>query len=161
MLELISFPDHARVWIFQGNQEVPQEQINRVYHRIQEFTDSWTSHQNELIANGGILHQRFIIFVVDESKSGVSGCSIDKAVHFVQSLGHQLQIDFFDRNRYSYIKDDKVINVTADQFRELYQQGKISDNTFVFDNLVQTKKDFIDGWVKPLSGSWIERVVLR
>jgi len=161
MLELISFPDTARIWIFQGDKKVPDDKVNAVHYRIQEFTEAWTSHQNALTANGGILHQRFIIFVVDESKAGASGCSIDKAVHFVQSLGHHLQIDFFNRNRYSYIIDDDVYNVSPQEMKDLFNNGDITDETFVFDNLVNNKSDFINKWTTPFGDSWVKKVVLR
>lgn len=161
MMDLISFPESSRVWIFQGDKKVPDDKVNAVFYRIQEFVQSWTSHQQALTATGSILHQRFIVFVVDEAKAGVSGCGIDKAVHFVQGLGHQLGIDFFDRNRYSYLEGDEVLHASAADFARRYEEGEISDHTLVFDNLVQNKGDFIQSWVKPLGDTWIKRVVLR
>jgi hypothetical protein len=160
MMDLIAFPDNSRVWIFQGNRPVPDHLLSRVHKSIQDFTASWTSHQNELAATGSILHHRFIVLVVDEARAGVSGCSIDKAVHFVQGLGHHLSIDFFDRHAYSYIQDDEVFTVTAEKLNELYSKEEIGDNTLVFDNLVNNKKDFQDNWLKPIGSSWIKRVVL-
>ena len=160
MLDLIAFPDNARGWIYQGNKEVPDDLLSAVHHRIVEFTDNWSSHQVPLASTGTILHKRFIVLVVDEEKAGVSGCGIDKAVHFVQALGHKLNIDFFDRNRYSYLIDDVVHHADSNQLKALYDSGEINDETLIFDNLVNNKVRFIKEWVKPIGQSWIKRVVL-
>ena len=160
MRDLIAFPDDARVWIYQGNKAIPDEELSGLHHRILEFAENWSSHQVPLSATGTILHNRFIVLVVDESKAGVSGCSMDKATHFVQAIGYKYGVDFFDRNRYTYLEGEELHHVTADDLKSLYDQGRISDDTLIYDNLVNNKRAFIDGWVKPIGESWIKRVVL-
>ncbi|MEO6189842.1 MAG: hypothetical protein ABIO44_05145, partial [Saprospiraceae bacterium] len=87
MLDLLAFPDDSRIWIYASDKIIPDKQVSEIHSSIQEFTKSWQSHQQDLAATGGILHNHFIILVVNENKNSPGGCSIDKSIHYVQSLG--------------------------------------------------------------------------
>lgn len=160
-MDLIAYPPEARVWIFQANDPVDEEFLPEIHDRIGEFTKVWTSHQKQLRATGSILHNRFIVLVVDQSMAGTSGCSIDKAMHFVQSLGHLYETDFLDRHYYTFVDNDQLRTVHSNELRSLYEVGEIDDDTPVYDNLVSTKEDFLEKWVVPLKDSWIKRVVFK
>ncbi len=159
MLNLIAFPDHSRVWIYTADKMIDDKFIPQVHRSIQEFVSKWHSHQQELVASGGILHNRFIVFIVDESKNAPGGCSIDKSVHFVQQLGTQLNIDFFNRNIIYYIQQEEILPTSLIELTSLSQQGKINQETKFFDPLVPNKKEFMQNWLKPLNTSWLNRFV--
>ena len=161
MMDLISFPDSARVWVFQADREVPEEMIGETQRRIEDFVRGWTSHNRDLRSTGGILHNRFVVLVVDERTAGASGCSIDKAMHFVQALGKHLNVDFLDRNRYTILEGRELKTVPASELRRMYKDGHIDGSTRVYDNLVNNKADFINKWVVPIGESWVKRIVLR
>ena len=137
-MDLISFPDESRVWVFQANAPIPDEALNEAHFIISEFAKAWTSHQIDLRSTGSILHNRFVVLVVDETKAGASGCSIDTAMRFVQDLGRKYIVDFL---------------------RDLYVKGEIDDSTLIYDNLVNNKSDFLSKWVVPLGDSWLRRMV--
>jgi len=160
MLDLISFPDSARVWVHQADALIPDEQLAEVHNHVMNFAKSWVSHNKDLAATGSILHNRFVVLVVDETKVGASGCSIDKSTHFLQALGHTYSVDFFNRHVYTYIKDDELHTVSQDELKKLYDDGSLDDETLIFDNLVNSKEIFLDRWVVPIGKSWIKRVVL-
>jgi hypothetical protein len=161
MMDLISFPDNARVWVFQANQPIADDLIAETQQRVSEFVENWTSHNRDLKSTGGILHNRFVVLVVDENRAGASGCSIDKAMHFVQALGRHLNVDFLDRNRYTIIDKDELKTVSAAELQQMHQAEQVSEATMVYDNLVSNKADFIKKWVVPIGESWVKRVVFR
>ena len=97
--------------------------------------------------------------MVDESQAGASGCSIDSSVRFIQQLGEQYRVNFFDRMLFAYQKEGQVYSVPSMKFAELYQKGEIDDTTLVFDTLVKTKGDLDTKWLKPLGESWHKRMV--
>lgn len=160
-MDLIAFPDTARVWIFQADNLIADEKLAEVHDRVMDFAERWTSHQRALTATGSILHNRFVVLVVDESRAGASGCSIDKAMHFIQSLGHHYGVDFLNRHHYTYYDGLDLHTVPASQLKFLYENGDIDDETKVYDNMVNNKYDFLKKWVVPLGDSWIKRVVLK
>lgn len=151
--------DQSRIWIYQSNQPFPSSEIENIKTHLQSFCTSWTSHNRWLKADGAILHDRFIVLMVDETQAGASGCSIDKSVHFIQSLEAKYGVNMFDRMLFAYQQDGEIKTAHRDEFSNLYAQNIINDETLVFDNLVKTKADFEQGWVKPLSQSWHKRMV--
>lgn len=152
-------PGTTRVWIYQANQPFPSEQVAQVKEEIRAFVDSWTSHNRNLKAFGDLLHGRFVILMVDESSADASGCSIDKSVYFLKSLQARYGLDLFDRMNFSYKDGEKVVTLDRQSFAQAYQEGKINDDTLVFDTLVKNKAEMDAALLKPLKASWHKRMV--
>ncbi|MEL6720198.1 MAG: hypothetical protein AAFP82_15915, partial [Bacteroidota bacterium] len=126
---------------------------------LQQFATQWVSHNRALRSFADLFHHQFIVLMVDESQAGASGCSIDASVHFLQQLQAKFNVNLFDRMTFAYKEGEEVKTAHRSEFKELYQAGKISDETLVFDNLVNTKGAFEEQWVKPLGKSWHKRMV--
>jgi hypothetical protein len=152
-------PDNTRVWIYQANQPIAEDKVPQMREKIQRFVHNWVSHNQALRSHGDLLHNRFVILLVDESQAGASGCSIDSSVHFLKGLQAEYGIDLFDRMIFSFKLGEEVISLNRETFAQWYAAGKIDDNTPVFDTLVTTKKDLEENWVKPLKDSWHRRMV--
>jgi hypothetical protein len=159
MQDLLAFPDDSRVWIYQSPVAVDEDKASEINRYLQEFAVKWTSHNRALHATAGLLHDRFLVLVVNESDADASGCSIDASVRFIQQLNQNYGVDFMDRTHFAYLDNDEVMVVHKDEFEKLYRAGNIDDSTLVFDNLVRNKGDFVRYWVKPLGESWMKRFV--
>ena len=159
MLDLLRYPESSRVWIYTSSREFTDAELTVLQPAIGDFARQWTSHNRDLHATGGILHNRFLVLVVDESHADASGCSIDTSVRFIKQLEADFSTDFFDRQLFSYLDDGEVYTLHQRDLKEAFQSGRINGNTLFFDNLVQNKGDFIKAWVKPLSSSWLARLV--
>lgn len=155
LLDLIALDDSSRVWIYQADRYLSYDELDIVRERLFPFLEQWVSHDRLLATYGNVFHRRFLILFVDESKAHVaSGCSIDASVRFVQSLGADLGVDFFDRMTYCYLDDEEIKSVTHHQLPKLYMDGVIKGDTLFFDNLVNEKGTFLTEWTKPLADSW-------
>lgn len=159
MRDLLAFPDESRVWIYQSNKNLPTDQIGLLNEKIEQFAKDWTSHNKQLNATGGLLHDTFVILVADESRAGASGCSIDTSVRFVTDLGKTYGVDFFDRLTFAFLDQESVHRVHRDDLKELHASGQVHDGTLFFDNLVKNKSEFLTRWVTPLGDSWIRRFI--
>ena len=159
MRDLLAFPNASRVWIFQADKPFRKEELEEANEYVQRFVKDWTSHNNLLKATGGILHDHFVVLVVDETRAGASGCSIDKSVHFIQSLEQHYSKSLFDRMTFAYLKDEEIHLVHKNELRALYDSGEIDDQTLFFDNLVKDKGTFLANWVVPLKQSWHYRML--
>jgi len=151
--------DDTRVWIYQSNRQLSNAEVELLRPAISNFTTQWVSHNLQLKAFGDVFHKQFIVLMVDESRAGASGCSIDKSVYFIKHIENELQINLFDRLSFTFKDGDEIKTAQKDDFANLFNEGKINDDTLVFDNLVKTKKDFDEAWVKPLRESWHKRMV--
>ena len=95
-------PPSTRVWVYQSNKPFADGQVPEIRKHVQEFATKWVSHNRQLHSFADVLHNRFIVLMVDESQAGASGCSIDASVHFLQALQQHYQVDLFDRMVFSY-----------------------------------------------------------
>lgn len=154
-----NLPDTSRVWIYQAQQAFSAELSAEIQQQVQAFAQQWVSHNRALRASGEVLYDQFIVLMVDESQAGASGCSIDKSVHFMQALEAKYGINLFDRMTFTYKDGDQVMTAPREQFARLYAEGKINDDTLVFDNLIKTKGEFSNKWIKSLGQSWHKRMV--
>jgi hypothetical protein len=148
------FSEHSRVWIYQADKELTDEQAAELLVLMNKFSAEWTAHNHQLKAKAEIRYNRFIILVVDESQAGASGCSIDKSVNFLKRIEQEFGINLFDRFNFAYREGEKVLSVPRHQFEALLKEGKINSNTIVFNNLVPTLADLETKWEVPFKNSW-------
>jgi hypothetical protein len=154
MIDYNLISENSKVWIYQSNLELSEE-ISHIFEKaIEQFVEQWTSHNHTLKAWGKLFHNRFVVLMADESQSVASGCSIDKSVNFIRELQKISGTDFFDRFCFAYKNQDKIIAVNRVEFERMFKNSEITEDTLVFNNLVQTKKDFESGWLIPLGKSW-------
>ena len=154
-----TLPDTARVWIYQSDRPFKEEDIPEIRQELQHFARGWVSHNKQLRAHAEVLHNRFLVLMVDEGQAGASGCSIDSSVYFLKQMQAKYGVNLFDRMSFSYQQEDKVYTVHREEFARLYQEGQINDDTMVFDTLVNTKGALENSWLKPLAKSWHHRMV--
>ena len=76
----------SKVWMYQSSRPLSPEEQQRINVEMQAFARQWTAHNQQLKAWGGVLEDRVLVLMVDETVAGASGCSIDKSVHFMQDL---------------------------------------------------------------------------
>lgn len=157
--DLIALENTSKVWLYQAHRELTYDELDFIRPRIFEFLERWTSHNQQLMTYGNVFHRRFLGLFVDETLSGASGCSIDKSVHFVESMGAQLKIDFFQRSTFCYLKEDVIYDVQSSELNTQLQDGLIDDETLFFDNNVKDKDAFLKRWLVPFKESWHYRFV--
>ena len=153
------FPDHARVWVYQSNRPFSPEEIEGLNQQLGHFARQWVSHNQLLKASAQVVYDRFIVLMVDEGQVGAGGCSIDRSVAFLKSLQAEYGMDLFDRMLFSYRDGENIVTLSRDAFAERYQEGAIHDETVVFDPLINDKASFDRAFAKPLSESWMKRMV--
>ena len=84
--KILNLPDAARVWVYQSTRPFSEKETVVLKSQINGFVSEWTAHSQQLAAAGDVLMNQFIVLAVDEKQAGASGCSIDKSVHFLQSI---------------------------------------------------------------------------
>ena len=150
--------EKSRVWIYQSNRPFTTNEEADVQNALDEFTSQWVAHGSQLAAKGEIRYSRFIVLLVDEEQAGATGCSIDKSVQLMKQFEQAYGIDLFDRFNIAFRKDGEIQTATRHEFEMLIQNGEVTEDTVVFNNLVQTKKDLDTNWEVPFKQSWHARV---
>lgn len=160
MRNLLAYPDESRVWIYQADQPFREEDIPLINEDIESFCRQWTSHNHDLRAIGGVMHDLFVVLVVDETRASASGCSIDKSVAFVKYLEQKYHTTLLERTNIAWLDDEEQIHVLPlSDLKAAVADGRMKLDTPVFDNLVTNRKDYIHRWTVPLGESWMKRFV--
>jgi hypothetical protein len=155
-----SLADNSRVWVYQSSRPFSDQEKDELNKRLRAFAAEWVSHNKQLSADASILHDRFIILMVDEHRAGASGCSIDSSVKFLKQLEQTFHIELFNRLLFSFIDtNNQIQTVDRTAFSSLYTNGIINDETKVFDTLVDTKKKLSEQFILPLSQSWHKKML--
>lgn len=155
-----NLPNNSRVWVYQSEREFNQKEIAVISEKAVEFINSWTRHGDDLKGSFTIKYNQFLVVAVDESFNNVSGCSIDSSVRFIQGLENELQLDLMNKMNVTF-KDGENINlVKLPDFVKFAKEQKITAETIVFNNMVNTKEDFENSWEIPAKQSWHNRFLV-
>lgn len=149
-----TMPGHARLWIYGADRSLNASEIEP---DLKSFVSEWTSHKVALEASVQVMNQFLIVLAVKEQGHTASGCSIDKATHFMEDLGQRLGMNLLERKRY-YVRDhDAVHSYEHDAFVRALQDQRIGLDTIVADTLINKVSDLPSLW-KPLGNSWHRRL---
>lgn len=150
-----NFSADSKVWIYQSSRMFTLSEALELEVLLNEFASQWRSHGAEVKAYGNLFFGQFIALMADEKQSGVSGCSTDSSVRFIKELGQQLKVDFFDRMTLAFFVKEKIQLLPMNQLQYAIDNCFINENSFYFNNLVQTKEEFENKWIIPVKDSWI------
>ena len=157
-VEFDKMPDTSRIWIYQSNREFSSEEENVIKRNTKKFIDNWTRHGDDLKGSFTMVYNRFVVIAVDENFANVSGCSIDASVRFIQQIQSELNIDLLNKLHIAFKTNDDVNSVSLNDFILFIASDKITQDTIVFNNLVNTKADFESKWEVPAKESWHQRL---
>jgi hypothetical protein len=148
-----------RVWIYQADRFLSEAEVSQIDELVQNFVASWTAHGSALAGKASVVDGLFLVLEVNEEVTGVTGCSIDKSVHFIKSLGEKFNINFFDRMRVAYHDLDGKLKLSSrEEFQDLVNSDDFSPDTIVYNNLIQNSEELTTNWKIPFSQSWHSKV---
>jgi hypothetical protein len=150
--------ENSRIWIYQSDRILKQEEESAIIQILGDFTSNWQAHGHDLAALGEVIHHQFIILSVDEQVAGATGCSIDKSVALMKDIEQKFNINLFDRFRVAFKLNDELKSCSREDFEKMIKNGEVNEDTLVFNNLIQTRKELKTSWEIPLKDSWHARV---
>ncbi len=153
------FAPLSRVWVYLADRDLSHNEVSAVTDHLTLFCRQWTAHNMALKARGELFAQRVLVLMVDQTLAGASGCSIDKSVHFLEAIGHELRVDWFDRMQFAWLDATGSIQyATKSVFVHKVQTGEINPETPIMNTLADTREAlqtqfwvaFRDSWQKKL-----------
>lgn len=153
------FAPETRIWVYPCSRQLTDDEAKFAENQLLAFCRNWTAHNQALRATAEVFENRLVILAVDETQAGASGCSIDKSVHFLENLGQQLSVDFFDRMQFAWLDGNAVVFGNQTALTQANEAGKIAPETLMLNTLAQTRRELADLWLLPFSKSWHRRLV--
>lgn len=152
-----SLPDTSRVWIYQANRSLTEDEQTEIIAKLKIFLTEWTAHGSHLEASFELKYNRFITLAINSETQQATGCSIDASVRFIQQLEQEYQIDLMDKMNVSYKQGEFIAYKPLADFKKMAKNKSVSKNTIVFNNLVTNKYEYENSWEVPASESWHAR----
>lgn len=150
-------PSSARIWVFQADNVLSPDQQKQIESDATNFLSGWQAHGQQLKTSFLIKHNLFLIIGVDETQAGASGCSIDKLTQFVMNVGHNIGVDFFNRNKIVLTKQGQTPLLQDIAACEAYFAEGTAEQFSFFNNVISTKYQLENEWLLPINKSWIAR----
>jgi hypothetical protein len=159
LANLTDFAPESRVWVYVLNRRLTEQEAQFVQQQAGQFVRGWTAHDAALQAAAEVFDRQAILLMVDETRAGASGCSIDKSVHFLEQLGQAVGADFFERMRFAWVDESGNLQWSnRAEFADQLAQQKIKDDTLIVNTLAGTKRDLQEKWLQPMRASWHRRI---
>lgn len=154
-----SLPDTSRIWIYQADRELTDDELEIASKMLSEFVISWNSHGTDLVSSFTIKNRLHIILGTNEEGSSASGCSIDKSVNTIKLISKNIGVDFFNRNIIYYFQENILSKTTVSEFKNLLKTGKLSVNTAFFNNTITEKSQLKSDWIIEANKSWLKNMI--
>ena len=152
-----TLPDESKIWIYQSNRKLSDAEVAEIEVDLKAFIEEWSAHGTALEASFLLKYNRFIILAVNQEVQQASGCSIDSSVVFIQQLESKYGIDLLDKMNVTYKQGEFLTHKSLLDFKRMAKEKAVSENTIVFNNLVNTIEEWKESWEVPASESWHSR----
>ncbi len=150
----LNLSDNSRIWIYQADRELTADEQSFLNQELLNFITDWTAHNVALSGSFEILHDRFLVIMIDENKTSASGCSIDKCFNFLKKMEAKLNVNFMNRLLLAYKENNEIKMLPKSKFEDLLKAGQLNENTIVFNNLIEKKSELKTNWQVPIKDSW-------
>ena len=152
--------DSSKVWVFQSDQLMSDVKIQLIKNELEKFLPNWSSHGKELKCSYEIKFNLFIVVAVDASVNNATGCSVDSLTNFILKIQEDNNINFFNRLSVAYNIENEIKLNNLSDIKEMIKDKKFSPETIVYNNLVKTKKEYINDWKVPALRSWHKKLFI-
>lgn len=150
-------PGNAKVWIFQSSTVLTDSQMQELHRISTSFVEGWTAHSRELKAGFTIIDRLFLVFSVDESLTGASGCSIDKLHQFIKGREGAMGLQLLNRLLVAFPGETEPKIIKLHEVSASIANGQISSESLVYDSTITNKADFDERFIAPLAATWLSR----
>lgn len=152
-----NLPEESRIWIYQSNRKFSDDELAEIENDLKAFVENWSAHGTGLEASYLLKYNRFIVLAVNQEVQQATGCSIDSSVAFIQNLEQKYKVDLLDKMNVTFKNGEHIAHKSLIDFKRMAKEKAVTQNTIVFNNLVNTIEEFNENWEVPAGDSWHSR----
>ncbi len=152
-----NLPEESKIWIYQSNRKFSDDEFEAIEIALQAFIENWAAHGTSLEASYQLKYNRFIIIAVNQEVQMATGCSIDTSVQFIQDLEQKYGVDLLDKMNVTFKLGEHVAHKPLIDFKKMAKDKAVTENTIVFNNLVNNIAEYNESWEVPAIDSWHSR----
>jgi hypothetical protein len=150
------FHPSSRVWVYQSNRLFTIAEAFKIEDLLNGFVAEWKTHGEPVKGYANLLFGQFLVFMADiTTGGGVSGCSTDSSVRVLKEIEKMYKVDLFNRQNLAFVVKDKIEVLPMAQLNYALENNFIRADTLYFNNLVNTKEEWLNQWLMPAKESWL------
>ncbi len=157
LIPFTDLPEESKIWIYQSNRKFSDDEFSTIETDLIAFLEQWSAHGTALSCGYELKYNRFIVIAVDQEIQNPTGCSIDASVQFIQSLEKKFDVDLLDKMNVTFKLGEHVAHKTLSDFKKMAKENAVTENTIVFNNLINNIAEYNDSWEVPAGDSWHSR----
>ena len=150
-------PEESRIWIYQSNRKFSDAEISEIETDLKAFLEGWAAHGTSLESSYQLKYNRFIILAVNQDVQAATGCSIDSSVVFIQELEKKYNVDLLDKMNVTFKQGEHIAHKPLLDFKKMVKDKSVTENTIVFNNLINNVQEFNESWEVEAIDSWHSR----
>lgn len=150
-------PAHARVWIYQANRTLTDDEVAAIGNGLKQFISNWQAHGKDLRASYQIPYNQFIMIAADQEFHQPTGCSIDSSVDVIRQIEQQFDLNLFDRMAIAFKQEQGVETVRMNELKGLATAGKLVGKSITFNNLIENVGQLESAWEVEAKDTWLSR----
>jgi hypothetical protein len=149
--------DDSKIWIYQSNRKFSEDEFVEIENDLKVFLSQWSAHGTSLECGYELKYNRFIIIAVDQEIQIATGCSIDASVGFIQGLEQKYNVDLLDKMNVTFKNGEHIAHKTLADFKKMAKEKAVTENTIVFNNLINNIAEYNESWEVVAADSWHSR----
>lgn len=157
LVDFNTLPEESKIWIYQSNRKFSDDEVVAIEKALATFLTGWAAHGTSLEASFQIKYNRFIVIAVNQENQMATGCAIDASVQFIQSLEQKYTVDLLDKMNVTFKLGEHIAHKTLIDFKKMAKDKAVTENTIVFNNLINTLGEWHEYWEVPAGESWHSR----
>jgi len=147
-------PPNSKIWVYQSDRNLSKIDIELIEKEVKVFLENWSSHNKEIQSSFEVRYNRFLIIGLNENINLASGCSIDKSINFIKDLQSNLKVNFLNRLDVAYKIGNVINSISLSKFQTMIREKKLSKDSIVYNNMIDTKESYINNWETKIENSW-------
>ena len=155
------FAKDSKVWIYQCSRQFTFEEVITIDELLTNFANTWLTHGIKVKGYANSFFGQFIIFIADESSTGVSGCSTDSSVRLVKNIEQDYCVHLFERQNLAFIVNERIQLIPLNQLNSAIEENIVIPDTLYFNNTVQTLSELESKWILSIKDSWLSTRIIN
>ena len=148
-------PDESNVWIHAANRKLSDSEADAVSHNIEQFIQTWTSHERNVQGDFLLLENQILILGAFVSDGDLSGCGIDKHLHVLDQVAGKFAFNWTGALSVLYRDTNGDIAVVSrSQFKKIVADQNLPLSTGVFDQGISELSEARKGLERRAEHSW-------
>ncbi|HET9233947.1 MAG TPA: hypothetical protein VFP10_07400 [Candidatus Eisenbacteria bacterium] len=150
-----ALPDSSRLWIFPSDRRLLPDEQDALVRSVEAGLAAWSAHGSPVTWGVRVEQGQCLMIGVDETRTALTGCSIDSAIARIRELETRFATSLLDNGRIFLREGDEIRGLSRPEFKKRVGEGTVTAETLVFDNTIVTVGAFRRGaWEIPFHRSW-------